>query len=132
MEAFTPEDRSGISENLQKRQVSENLRERKGFVGIKSLIRIVAAAEQEEPEERHSSFISLLEEEARSMKFIAALNEISFGFETEDETRPKTSMQITSPRMAGSPLEGSPRSPRAKTAPPGYKTMPLLNKVQKA
>ncbi|CAK8680838.1 unnamed protein product [Clavelina lepadiformis] len=46
-------------------------------------------------------------------------------------TRPKTSTQITSPRMAGSPLEVSPRSPRAKTAPPGYKTMPPLNKAQK-
>ncbi|CAK8680938.1 unnamed protein product [Clavelina lepadiformis] len=47
-------------------------------------------------------------------------------------SRPKTSTQITSPRMAGSPLEVFPRSPRAKTAPPGYKDMPPLNKAQKA
>ncbi|CAK8680934.1 unnamed protein product [Clavelina lepadiformis] len=56
MKAFTPEDRSRISENLQKRKIS---------ISIKSLIRIVAAAEQEEPEMRHSSFISLLVDEAR-------------------------------------------------------------------
>ena len=46
--------------------------------------------------------------------------------------RPLTGLAKTSPRQdVASSNESSPRSPRARTAPPGYKTMPPLNKTKK-
>ena len=56
----------------------KKLKGKKAWVGIKPLIRMISTAEEAADDMRTSTFLTLLEEEAKLVHFTDALNEMTF------------------------------------------------------